>query len=159
MLRLQLIAVSALSISLASASDVDPQRETIATYLGSDDAELTAARLGAEQIAVEERTAACMLRHGLTYVPHVVPPPTEAALALSPAEFAALYGFGVVNAPAGPSLDRSMNPNQQIVSELSIAERRGYLSVLYSETVDADSPALAGARSDRKRGVESPDLV
>jgi len=104
---------------------------TLAAYFGWDDATLAAARAKADQIQTQRVTKDCMRAKGFDYESQIVDIPALPGFELSPADFADMYGFGIVKAPP-PGSAIEDDPNQQVVASLHPTEQRPFVEALYT---------------------------
>ena len=127
----------------------------------------------AQQLQVEDATAACMQVLGFQYVPFIPDWDStafDAQSTMDPGEFARQYGYGIstIDYPTAPT---NADPNAATVAAMSPAERSAYFKALYGAATTVDDqgnpvrtkPAVdAGpAAADEDRGCvsEASDTV
>jgi hypothetical protein len=140
--RTQLFAIAlALGLSALARGSETSRSLTIAAFLGSAQPEIAESRVYGDLQMLEKLIAACMSRQGIVYIPHpTIPENSEPQL--SPTEFAAVYGFGIVRPASQPDLDPIVNPNHALIVRLSPGERAEYFRALYgsADAATHDTP-------------------
>lgn len=110
---------------------------TLAAFFGWDDPPLAARRALDDETGVQRATAACMSAHGFEYLAHVEDIQAQLQSALSPAEFASEFGFGIVSQPQAAPVS-AVDPNQERIAALPPSQRAAYVDALFATPSHGD---------------------
>ena len=147
----------ALAVALAGCSsdtaepsaDESPLNDYLSAIWGEQ--EWDEDRAEAQQLEIEELTAACMQREGFEYVPYTgnasFTMGDEDGPEWGTREFAEQYGYGAVDSPGRTSAEDEAStdpdPNEAYVNSLSESEQQAYWETLYGpEPTDEDIAAM-----------------
>jgi hypothetical protein len=138
--------------SASSSTGAEPSTTSpLDAYLGAGGGTVTEMSATRDR-EYQEAIAQCMAAQGFDYIPqpagaitttreggyetvHIDQPSFPD---LPPAQFAARYGYGISTAPASASRG-AIDPNEKLVTKMSVAERVAYQHALYGESTPLDS--------------------
>jgi hypothetical protein len=123
----------------SDAQYVGPLDEFLGLGNGREPTEADLAEQNRQEREVEEALASCMQALGFQYEPAVRPREGQDAIrALSEAQFAAQYGYGITTIDRATIDGGWVNPNEAIVDAMTVPQRAAYFNALYGDMFSFD---------------------